>query len=82
MDIYNFVLFDRRVVFVGQRCAARDICNCVISSAMLVAPLIVAEYRAFPFTSIASKFFRQFVFIHLNNPIITTFIIIIMNNEY
>ena len=59
MDIFNFVLLDKKVIFLGQRCAAQDICNCVIAAGMIVAPLIVAETRSFPFTSLTSKFFRQ-----------------------
>eukprot|EP00727_Mastigamoeba_balamuthi_P005535 m51a1_g1600 hypothetical protein (842) ;mRNA; r:168490-171977 len=53
MVVYNAILLEKRVVFLGFNCTAAEVCNYVLAAvAMLCPPLKGVVTRAFPYTNL------------------------------
>merc|ERR1712137_983066 len=55
-SIYDCVISEKRVVFVGST-SAQEICDCVLSASMLIVPVFgLTKESSFPFTSTNCRF--------------------------
>jgi hypothetical protein len=60
IHIYNAILLEKRVLFVGYNFASRDVCRCVLSSLLMCSPpLKNLVHRTFPYANLVLEDFRN-----------------------
>lgn len=60
MKIYNAILAEKRILFMGFQLPASEVCQCVVSACMLISSIMPGTLRrVFPYTNLTNLQFKE-----------------------